>query len=221
VLSLDGRAVRHLAYGDRRALLEGLELHGAAWCVPPSFCAGREDLCAATREQHLKGVVFKHLDARWRAWASSSARGAVSGSAAAGVPLESSQSADELVAADDEDLALVVVHAPARAQHQHRDRRAPPPGQPAGLVGHALEVRGAVARGLGLDRDRDAAGAYDMVDVTGAWPVDAVADLPAVGTEGPQRSGDLRLGVSADAISLRQSEPAPRAKGAQRGADPE
>src|SRR5262249_47534870 len=62
VLHLDGRPVRNLAYGERRAILTELALgDGPAWRVPRHFL-GRgegEALVAATAEQGLEGVVAK------------------------------------------------------------------------------------------------------------------------------------------------------------------
>ncbi|MFI7109339.1 non-homologous end-joining DNA ligase [Nonomuraea sp. NPDC050227] len=60
LLCLDGRPLFDLAYRDRRALLDELDV-GA----PPYF-PGDSDLLAATREQGLEGVVAKRLDSPYR-----------------------------------------------------------------------------------------------------------------------------------------------------------
>jgi bifunctional non-homologous end joining protein LigD len=63
VLHLDGRAVRHLSYLERRELLgDLLDSTGACWCVPQHWVDGLEDLVAVTREHGLEGVVYKRLD---------------------------------------------------------------------------------------------------------------------------------------------------------------
>lgn len=66
LLHLDGRRVRELPYADRRELLEGLELDGPRWHVPPWHRGGGRDLFEAARRQGLEGVVAKRLDSPYR-----------------------------------------------------------------------------------------------------------------------------------------------------------
>jgi bifunctional non-homologous end joining protein LigD len=58
ILRLNGVALLDRPLAERRATLERLELHGAAWQVPPAYDDGPA-LLAATREQGLEGVVSK------------------------------------------------------------------------------------------------------------------------------------------------------------------
>ncbi|HEX2807719.1 MAG TPA: DNA ligase, partial [Kineosporiaceae bacterium] len=66
VLHLDGRSLLDLPYRRRRELLDGLDLAGPAWRVPPSFTGGGADVLAASRENGLPGVVAKQRDAPYR-----------------------------------------------------------------------------------------------------------------------------------------------------------
>lgn len=52
-------------YRDRRAALDGLNLAGARWAVPPSFADGPATVAAA-RENQLEGVVAKRLESVYR-----------------------------------------------------------------------------------------------------------------------------------------------------------
>jgi bifunctional non-homologous end joining protein LigD len=66
VLQLDGRPLMDLAYSERRALLDGLELNGPFWQTPPWFPG--EDFSAVqqvSRAQGMEGVVAKRLDSRY------------------------------------------------------------------------------------------------------------------------------------------------------------
>jgi bifunctional non-homologous end joining protein LigD len=62
LLYLDGRSTLPLAYEDRRALLEELELEGPAWRAPAYHRGEGSALLAATRELGIEGVVAKRLD---------------------------------------------------------------------------------------------------------------------------------------------------------------
>ena len=61
VLRLAGEDLTPLPYAQRRARLEGLDLAGGHWMVPPSFTDGPATESAA-RENSLEGVVAKRLD---------------------------------------------------------------------------------------------------------------------------------------------------------------
>ncbi len=65
LLYLDGRSLIELAYRERRARLEELELGGRAWRVPAAHTGGGERLLEATEAQGLEGVVAKRLDSRY------------------------------------------------------------------------------------------------------------------------------------------------------------
>jgi bifunctional non-homologous end joining protein LigD len=65
VLYLGGRSTTGLPYTDRRSLLEGLGLEGAAWAVPPASFGGGAEMLEASRERGLEGVVAKRLDSRY------------------------------------------------------------------------------------------------------------------------------------------------------------
>jgi bifunctional non-homologous end joining protein LigD len=66
LLYLDGRLTLGLGYGERRKLLEQLNLNGASWQTP----AYREDdaraFLAVTAEHGLEGILAKRLDAPYR-----------------------------------------------------------------------------------------------------------------------------------------------------------
>ena len=61
VLRLDGVDLTGRPYTERRALLDGLELAGPHWMVPPAFTDGPAT-SAAARENRLEGVVAKRLN---------------------------------------------------------------------------------------------------------------------------------------------------------------
>ncbi|HUR50386.1 MAG TPA: non-homologous end-joining DNA ligase [Acidimicrobiales bacterium] len=68
VLWLDGEDLTSLAYEDRRARLEGLELTGGLWQVPPAVWDDPEDgadLLEASRIQGLEGIVAKRLGSKY------------------------------------------------------------------------------------------------------------------------------------------------------------
>lgn len=65
LLHLEGQSLLDRPYGERRAALEGLELGGDHWQVPPAFVGGGQALLDATRDQGLEGIVAKRLDSRY------------------------------------------------------------------------------------------------------------------------------------------------------------
>jgi bifunctional non-homologous end joining protein LigD len=66
VLQLDGKPLLDAPYRQRRALLEGLALHGARWQVPPSFTgAPGQDVLNVSKQHGLEGVVAKRLASRY------------------------------------------------------------------------------------------------------------------------------------------------------------
>ena len=66
VLWLDGRLLLDQPYTRRRALLDGLGLHGGRWQVPPSFTGeSGADIQAVSVLQRLEGVVAKRQGSRY------------------------------------------------------------------------------------------------------------------------------------------------------------
>jgi bifunctional non-homologous end joining protein LigD len=66
LLALNGHALLDLPYRDRRELLNALSLAGRRWQTPPSFTgASGAEVLAASRHQHLEGVVAKRLASRY------------------------------------------------------------------------------------------------------------------------------------------------------------
>jgi bifunctional non-homologous end joining protein LigD len=66
LLWLNGRSLMDMPYSRRRALLEGLDLNGANWQVPPSFTEeSGADLQAVSREHRLEGIMAKRLQSRY------------------------------------------------------------------------------------------------------------------------------------------------------------
>src|SRR4051812_2470565 len=65
VLHLEGTSLLDKTYDERRAALEGLELQGEHWSVPPAFAGGGQALLDATREQGLEGIVAKRRDTKY------------------------------------------------------------------------------------------------------------------------------------------------------------
>jgi bifunctional non-homologous end joining protein LigD len=66
LLSLNGQALLELPYAGRRELLSELSLAGRHWQTPPSFTgASGAEVLAASRQQHLEGVVAKRLVSRY------------------------------------------------------------------------------------------------------------------------------------------------------------
>ena len=66
LLYLDGHTTIKLPYRERRALLDELELRGAAWQTPAYHVGEGRELLAAAAEQRLEGVVAKRLDSPYR-----------------------------------------------------------------------------------------------------------------------------------------------------------
>lgn len=66
VLYLGGSSLLKVPYAQRRRLLEGLDLDGPAWSTPPSWTGvSLEQICGATQESGLEGVVAKSLSSRY------------------------------------------------------------------------------------------------------------------------------------------------------------
>jgi len=61
ILHLDGRSTRALPWTDRRAVLEGLDLAGPNWRVPPAQRGDGPSLLEASKAGGLEGVVAKRL----------------------------------------------------------------------------------------------------------------------------------------------------------------
>ena len=66
LLRLFGSDLTDQPWTARRELLERLELHSSAWQVPPVYDDG-EELCEATRDQGLEGVVSKRRSSAYAA----------------------------------------------------------------------------------------------------------------------------------------------------------
>src|SRR3954447_6805222 len=62
LLWLDGGALMHRPYTDRRARLEELRLDGPAWRTPGYSTGNGAELLAAAAKQGLEGIVCKRLD---------------------------------------------------------------------------------------------------------------------------------------------------------------
>jgi bifunctional non-homologous end joining protein LigD len=62
LLWLDGHALFHLPYAERRELLAGLELEGPAWRTPDHVVGDGAAVLAASLDAGLEGVVAKRLD---------------------------------------------------------------------------------------------------------------------------------------------------------------
>jgi bifunctional non-homologous end joining protein LigD len=66
LLGLDGRPLVDSPYSERRALLDGLGLHGRHWQTPPSFTGVQgADLLAVAKQHGLEGVVAKRVTSRY------------------------------------------------------------------------------------------------------------------------------------------------------------
>ncbi len=63
LLWLDGHSLMGLAYDERRARLESLQLSGAAWQTPGAHHGDGAALLAATAQQGLEGLIAKRRDA--------------------------------------------------------------------------------------------------------------------------------------------------------------
>lgn len=66
VLALDGADLTVSPQSERRAVLDGLGLSGAAWATLPSFTASATDVATVCIEHGLEGMVAKRGDARYR-----------------------------------------------------------------------------------------------------------------------------------------------------------
>lgn len=62
LLRLEGELTLSRPYTERRALLEGLELAGNNWQVPPSQTGDGDAMLAVSKQRELEGVVAKRLD---------------------------------------------------------------------------------------------------------------------------------------------------------------
>ena len=65
LLWLAGRSLLDAPYGERRVLLDGLDLHGASGDTPPVSLGAGQDAMAASRAGGLEGVVAKRVDGRY------------------------------------------------------------------------------------------------------------------------------------------------------------
>jgi bifunctional non-homologous end joining protein LigD len=61
VLHLDGRSTRGLEWTERRAVLESLELQGAAWQTPKAHVGSGPAVLEASKAGGLEGVVAKRI----------------------------------------------------------------------------------------------------------------------------------------------------------------
>jgi bifunctional non-homologous end joining protein LigD len=66
IMYLDGHSALQIPYGERRKLLEGLELAGDHWATPPSEMGGGRAVVQAARTAGLEGVVAKRTDSPYR-----------------------------------------------------------------------------------------------------------------------------------------------------------
>jgi bifunctional non-homologous end joining protein LigD len=66
VLHLDGRALLAEPYGERRGLLDRLELEGPGWQTPPAVDGDGAVAMAVSREYGLGGVTAKRLSSAYR-----------------------------------------------------------------------------------------------------------------------------------------------------------
>jgi len=62
LLHVDGTSLVGAPYDERRAALEGLELGGDRWAVPPAFDGQGAEALAASKAQGLEGVLAKRHD---------------------------------------------------------------------------------------------------------------------------------------------------------------
>jgi bifunctional non-homologous end joining protein LigD len=65
VLAFD-RPVVDQPYSKRRALLDGLDFHGSAWCVAPQLHGSVADVLKVCAEHDVEGIVAKRVDSRYR-----------------------------------------------------------------------------------------------------------------------------------------------------------
>jgi bifunctional non-homologous end joining protein LigD len=62
LLHLDGTSLVGAPYDERRSALEGLDLAGDRWGVPPAFDGQGAEALAASQAQGLEGVLAKRYD---------------------------------------------------------------------------------------------------------------------------------------------------------------
>jgi bifunctional non-homologous end joining protein LigD len=62
LLHLDGTSLVGAPYDERRSALEGLDLTGDRWAVPPAFDGQGAEALAASQAQGLEGVLAKRYD---------------------------------------------------------------------------------------------------------------------------------------------------------------
>lgn len=67
ILFLDGQSTMDLAYEQRRALLEGLELDGAHWRTPPYRRGGGAAELAESKRRGDEGILAKRIGSRYEA----------------------------------------------------------------------------------------------------------------------------------------------------------
>jgi bifunctional non-homologous end joining protein LigD len=65
LLHLDGRNLFDLPYTQRRKLLEGLELDGDSWQIPPAFTGDGAHAVEASKQQGLEGIMAKRSGSRY------------------------------------------------------------------------------------------------------------------------------------------------------------
>jgi bifunctional non-homologous end joining protein LigD len=66
VAHLDGRSLLATAYRERRKLLDGLQLAGLAWQVPPVLEGRGREALQVSRDQQLTGVIAKRLSSPYQ-----------------------------------------------------------------------------------------------------------------------------------------------------------
>jgi bifunctional non-homologous end joining protein LigD len=65
LLWLDGHSTMDLPYSERRALLQGLELHSGAWQTPPHEVGDGSATLAVSEQFSLEGIVAKRVDSKY------------------------------------------------------------------------------------------------------------------------------------------------------------
>jgi bifunctional non-homologous end joining protein LigD len=65
VLAYDGPVIDE-PYRQRRALLDGLALHGPAWCTTPQLHGSVVDVLAACQQHDVEGIVAKRVESSYR-----------------------------------------------------------------------------------------------------------------------------------------------------------
>lgn len=66
LIHLDGHSALDVPYGERRRLLEGLELAGPHWATPPSETGNGPALLQAACDTGMEGLVAKRIDSPYR-----------------------------------------------------------------------------------------------------------------------------------------------------------